>query len=59
MELVSIWPLIEDQLRILCADVLNVDIDDGDLNALLREVTLSPPSDNVRAISHQLRQARN
>ena len=59
MELVSIWPLIEDQLRILCAGLLNVSIDRGDLSELLREVTRCRPTGNAKDLAHQLHQARN
>ena len=59
MELVSIWPLIEDQLRMLCAGLLNVSIDRGDLSELLREVTRCRPTGNAKDLAHQLHQARN
>ena len=59
MELVSIWPLIEDQLRKLCAGLLNVSIDRGDLSELLREVTRCRPTGNAKDLAHQLHQARN
>ena len=59
MELVSIWPIVEDQLRILCADIVNVSVDRGDLTELLREVTRCRPTGNAKDLAHQLQQARN